>query len=116
MLAHQLGTAKLTPAKFLTRFAGARCNFDRFAAQQVAVESSGGPEATLRAFRAAEPRETAPPGPKDTWLGEVLVHGEDIRRPLREVARAIRFYARSNTIIGGKAGWRVSPCGRPTRT
>lgn len=110
VLAHQLATAKLTPAKFLTRFAGARFNFDRFAAQQVAVESSGGPEATLQAFRAAEPRETAPPGPKDTWLGEVLVHGEDIRRPLgigheyplRDVARAIRFYARSNTIIGGR--------------
>jgi len=58
----------------------------------------------------AEPRQTAPPGPKETWLGEAFVHGEDIRRPLGithayplpEVARAVAFYARSNTIIGGK--------------
>jgi uncharacterized protein (TIGR03083 family) len=110
VLAHLLSAAKMTPPKFFTRFAAARFNFDRFAAKQVAVESVGGPAATLEAFRAAEPRETAPPGPKETWLGEAFVHGEDIRRPLGithvyplpEVARAVALYARSNTIIGGK--------------
>jgi hypothetical protein len=76
-------------------------NFERFAAKQVAVESAAGPAATLEGFRAAEPRQTAAPGPKETWLGEAFVHGEDIRRPLGithayplpEVARAVRFYA-----------------------
>jgi uncharacterized protein (TIGR03083 family) len=64
----------------------------------------------MAAFRTAEPRETAPPGPKATWLGEAFVHGEDIRRPLGihreypldEVTRALAFYAGSNTVIGGK--------------
>jgi len=110
VLAHLLSAAKMTPPKFFRRFAAARFNFDRFAANQVALESAGGPAATLAAFRAAEPRETAPPGPKETWLGEAFVHGEDIRRPLGithtyplpEVARAIAFYSRSDTIIGGK--------------
>jgi len=110
VLAHLLSAAKMTPPKFFARFAAARFDFDRFAAKQVAVESAAGPAATLEAFRAAEPRETAPPGPKETWLGEAFVHGEDIRRPLGithtyplpEVARAVAFYARSNTIIGGK--------------
>ena len=110
VLAHLLSAAKMTPAKFFARFAAARFNFDRFAAKQVAVESAAGPAATLAAFRAAEPRQTAPPGPKETWLGEAFVHGEDIRRPLGithayplpEVARVIALYARSNTIIGGK--------------
>jgi len=68
------------------------------------------PASAPAAFRAAEPRQTAPPGPKETWLGEAFVHGEDIRRPLEithsyplpEVARAIALYARSNAIIGGK--------------
>jgi len=82
VLAHLLSAAKMTPAKFFARFAAARFNFDRFAANQVAVESAAGPAATLEAFRAAEPRQTAPPGPKETWLGEAFVHGEDIRRPL----------------------------------
>jgi len=110
VLAHQLSAAKMTPPKFFGKFAAAGFNFNKFAAKQVAVEGVGGPAATLAAFRAAEPRETAPPGPKDTWLGEAFVHGEDIRRPLGitrayplpEVARAIALYAKSNAIIGGK--------------
>jgi uncharacterized protein (TIGR03083 family) len=109
VLAHLLSAAKMTPPKFFARFAAARFNFDRFAAKQVAVEGAAGLAATLAAFRAAEPRQTAPPGPKETWLGEAFVHGEDIRRPLGithayplpEVARVIALYARSNTIIGG---------------
>jgi uncharacterized protein (TIGR03083 family) len=111
VLAHQLSAAKMTPPKFFVRFASAGFNFDKFAGNQVAIESAGGPAATLAAFRAAEPRETAPPGPKDTWLGEAFVHGEDIRRPLGitrayplpEVARALAFYAKSDVIIGGKS-------------
>lgn len=110
VLAHLLSAAKMTPARFLTRFAAAGFAFDRFAAGQVALEAAGGPAATLAAFRAAQRRSTAPPGPKDTWLGEAFVHGEDIRRPLGIkhsyplpfVARAIALYARSNAIIGGR--------------
>jgi len=110
VLAHQLSAAKMTPPKFFGKFASAGFNFNKFTANQVAIEGAAGPVATLAAFRAATPRKSAPPGPKDTWLGEAFVHGEDIRRPLGitrdyprpEVARAIAFYAGSNTIIGGK--------------
>lgn len=120
VLAHLLSAAKMTPPRFATRFAGARFDFARFAARQVAVEGAAGPVATLAGFRTAEPRETAPPGPKATWLGEAFVHGEDIRRPLgikreyplSEVTKALAFYAGSNTIIGGKdrvAGLTLEP-------
>lgn len=110
VLAHQLSAAKMTPPKFLVRFGGAGFNFNKFAGRQVALESAGGPAATLAAFREAQLRTSAPPGPKDTWLGEAFVHGEDIRRPLGisrdyplpEVAKAVAFYAKSDTIIGGK--------------
>src|SRR4051794_34548528 len=110
VLAHLLSAAKMTPPKFFTRFAGAGFNFDRFAASQVTQESAAGPAATLAAFRNVRDRRSAPPGPKDTWLGEAFVHGEDIRRPLgirRDyppdgVVRAIRLYASSNAIIGGQ--------------
>ena len=110
VLAHLLSAAKMTPPKFFLRFAAAGFNFDRFAANQVAIESAGGPAATLAGFRAAQLRHSAPPGPKETWLGEAFVHGEDIRRPLSithayplpEVARVVALYARSDTIIGGK--------------
>lgn len=110
VLAHLLASAKMTPARFLTRFASAGFSFDRFTTRQVAGESAGGPAATLAAFRESARRESAPPGPKESWLGEAFVHGEDIRRPLgiahvypvSEVTRALGFYARSNAIIGGK--------------
>jgi hypothetical protein len=91
VLAHLLSAAKMTPPK-------------------LRLEGADGPAATLAAFRAAQRRQSAPPGPKDTWLGEAFVHGEDIRRPLGiphsyplpYVARAIALYAKSNAIIGGK--------------
>jgi uncharacterized protein (TIGR03083 family) len=110
VFAHLLSAAKMTPPKFVANFAAAGFNFNRFAARQVEIEGAGGPQATLSAFRAAQSRESAPPGPKDTWLGEAFVHGEDIRRPLGlasnyplpMVARTIRFYATSNAIIGGR--------------
>ncbi len=110
VLAHQLSAAKMTPPRFLTRFAAAGFSFPRFAAKQVEQESAGGPAATLAAFRAASGRTSAPPAPKTTWLGEIFVHGEDIRRPLGithayplpQVAEVVRFYAKSNTLIGGR--------------
>jgi uncharacterized protein (TIGR03083 family) len=111
VLAHLLSAAKMTPPKFLARIAAAGFNFDKFAGKQVEIESAGGPAATLAAFRATESRTTAPPGPKETWLGEAFAHGEDIRRPLgiehhyppAEVARVVQLYAGSNVIIGGKS-------------
>jgi uncharacterized protein (TIGR03083 family) len=110
VLAHLTSAAKMTPPKFFGRFAAAGFNFDKFAAQQVARERSGGPDATLAEFRQVASRTSAPPGPKDTWLGEAFAHGEDIRRPLGiahtyplpYVVRVIRLYASSNAIIGGK--------------
>ena len=110
VLAHLLATALMTAPKFVAKFAGAGFNFDKFTAREVAKQGAGGPAATLAAFRTAADRSSSPPGPKDTWLGEVFVHSEDIRRPLgiahgypvHEVARTIRFYSHSNAIIHGK--------------
>ena len=110
VLAHQAATAKMTPGSFLTKFAGAGFSFSTFTDKQIAVQAAGGPTATLAAFRAVETATSSPPGPKDSWLGEALVHSEDIRCPLGlhrdypgpAVTRAITFYAGSNAIIGGK--------------
>ncbi len=110
VLAHMVSTAKLTPPAFFAGMLGAGFRFDRFTAKRIAAESAGGPEATLAAFRAVETSTSAPPGPKLSWLGEVLVHSEDIRRPLGiaheypvgSVTDVIDFYAGSNVLIGGK--------------
>jgi uncharacterized protein (TIGR03083 family) len=110
VLAHLLVLARMTPVRFVTRFAGARFNFARYADQQIAREARPDQAQTLAAFRAAQDRTTAPPGPAETWVGEHLVHGEDIRRPLGitrsypmdAVLSTLDFYQRSQPIVGGR--------------
>jgi uncharacterized protein (TIGR03083 family) len=109
-LAHMTATARMTPPAFLAKMAGSGFRFERMAAKEIDAMSAGGPAATLERFRAAENNSSGPPGPADSWLGETLVHGEDIRRPLGlrhayppgAVTRVIDFYSRSNLLIGGK--------------
>lgn len=111
VLAHLLSLAKMTGPRFIAKLARSGFSFHRYTAAQVAVEGRDGPEATLRAFRQVLDRTNTPPGPKQTWLAETIVHGEDIRRPLGltgsyppdDIASALQFYASSNAIIGGKS-------------
>jgi uncharacterized protein (TIGR03083 family) len=110
VLAHMVATAKETPPRFFAGLAGSRFSFARFTAKRIAAEKAGGPAATLAAFRAVETSTAAPPGPPTSWLGEALVHAEDIRRPLgiahdypiASVTAVTGFYAGSNILIGGK--------------
>ena len=110
VLAHMVATAKMTPPKFLVKMLAAGFSFPRFADKEIAAEGAGGPEATLASFRAVRTSTSSPPGPKLSWLGETIVHAEDIRRPLgiahayplSSVTQLIDFYAGSNVLIGGK--------------
>lgn len=110
VLAHLLVLAGMTPFRFVARFAGARFNFTRYNDQGIARAKRPDPAQTLAAFRDAQDRTTAPPGPPATWVGEHLVHGEDIRRPLgitrgypmQAVLGTLDFYQRSQPIIGGR--------------
>ena len=110
VLAHLVSTAKLTPPAFVAGLVGSGFSFGRFTGKRIADERAGGPAATLAAFRSVETSTSAPPGPTTSWLGEVLVHSEDIRRPLGirheypvdAVRQVTEFYAGSNVLIGGK--------------
>jgi uncharacterized protein (TIGR03083 family) len=109
-LAHMIATARMTPPQFLAKMAASGFRFERMASREIERESAGGPTATLERFRAVADRSSGPPGPSTSWLGETLVHGEDIRRPLGirhdypvdAVTRVIDFYAGSTMLIGGK--------------
>lgn len=110
LLAHQVATARLTALGFFGALIGSGFSFTRFAAKGVAAGKQGGPAATLQAYRDLERATTSPPGPKDSWLGEEIVHGEDIRRPLgltrdyplESVVRVLEFYKSSNALLGTK--------------
>lgn len=110
LLAHQVATARLTTLGFFGALIGSGFSFTKFAAKGVAAGKEGGPAATLQAYRDLEKATTSPPGPKDSWLGEEIVHGEDLRRPLgltrdypaESVVRVLDFYKKSNALLGTK--------------
>ncbi|MFC7451124.1 maleylpyruvate isomerase family mycothiol-dependent enzyme [Rhodococcus daqingensis] len=109
-LGHMTATAKMTPARFLRKMAGTGFRFEPMFAKEIARETAGTPADTLAQFRSAANRSSAPPGPVDTWLGETIVHAEDIRRPLGitheyppdALARIADFFKGSNLLIGTK--------------
>jgi uncharacterized protein (TIGR03083 family) len=111
VLAHMVATAKETPPRFFVGMLTSGFRLSRMTEKRIAEERAGGPAATLAAFRAVETATSAPPGPKLSWLGEALVHAEDIRRPLgiaheypvASVTAVTDFYAGSNVLIGGKS-------------
>ncbi|MFD4179491.1 maleylpyruvate isomerase family mycothiol-dependent enzyme [Rhodococcus sp. NPDC058514] len=109
-LGHMTATAKMSPARFVLKMAGTGFRFEPMLAKEIARETAGTPADTLAQFRSAANRSSAPPGPVDTWLGETIVHAEDIRRPLgiaheyptEAVVRVADFYKGSNLLIGAK--------------
>jgi uncharacterized protein (TIGR03083 family) len=111
VLAHMVATAKETPPRFFVGMLTSGFRLSRMTEKRIAEERAGGPAATLAAFRAVETATSAPPGPKLSWLGEALVHAEDIRRPLgiaheypvASVTAVTDFYAGSKVLIGGKS-------------
>jgi uncharacterized protein (TIGR03083 family) len=110
VLGHMTAAAATTPATWLVRFAGTGFRFNTLISHDIATQTAGGPEQTLARFRAIVDSSGHPPGPVDSWLGETMVHAEDIRRPLgiahdyptEPLTRLAGFYAGSNLLIGAK--------------
>jgi uncharacterized protein (TIGR03083 family) len=110
VVAHLSATASMNPGKFFLGMVKAGFNFDKFANAQIAKHRGPAPEATLNEFRGLRESTSAPPGPKVSWLGEVVIHGADVRRPLGishayapgAVRQVIDFYKGSSLLIGAK--------------
>ena len=110
-LAHMTSTARTSPVAFATGLLPARFSLKRFVASGVERERDGDLQATIDNFEAALESTTAPPGPKLSWLGETIVHAEDIRHALGmvhdyppEALRAVAdFYLKSDTLIGARS-------------
>jgi uncharacterized protein (TIGR03083 family) len=119
VLAHMTATARATPPAFLGKIVASGFSLTKMQDKDVMAARTSSPEEALRRFAAEVSSTKHPPGPIDTWLGETIVHGEDIRRPLgigheypiEALVRVAESYAGSNLIIGGKnriAGLRLS--------
>ncbi|WP_280399018.1 maleylpyruvate isomerase family mycothiol-dependent enzyme [Nocardia carnea] len=109
VLAHIVASAKTTKFGFAWEFARARFDFDRFTANGVERERGARPAETLDRLRAVLDRKVSPPAPADSRLVEMIVHGEDIRRPLgisrdysqEAVVDALRLQIRTAEGFGG---------------
>ena len=110
VLAHMTGTAKITTASFFPKLIGAGFSFDKLQSKDIARERGASPSETLASFTSIVSSTKHPPGPTVTWLGETIVHGEDIRRPLGiahdypvdACVQVADSYKRSNLVMGSK--------------
>ena len=108
---HMIATARKTPLSFVGGFARAGFNFQKMARADIARETSGTVQDQLVAFESMVSSTSSPPGPVESWLGETIVHAEDIRRrlgiahiyPIAAVTRTATFYSGSDLLIGSKS-------------
>ena len=82
VLAHLTAGASLGPVRWMTGVIRCRFDFDRQVALRLAEQLGADPAETLARFRRVITGTTKPPLPVVAMLGEIIVHGEDIRRPL----------------------------------
>jgi uncharacterized protein (TIGR03083 family) len=110
VLAHMAATAKISPLSFFPKLVGSGFSLSRMQEKDLAHERGPSPGDTLAGFRDVVTSTKHPPGPTVTWLGETVVHAEDIRRPLGmahsypvdALVQVADSYKRSNLVMGSK--------------
>lgn len=124
VVAHLTAGASSGAVRWLAGLARCRFDVDRMVGMRLREQLGGTPEETLRRFRGVVGSRTAPSGHVDGWLGEAVVHGEDVRRPLgiahpyapAALERVARFYAERNFTVPSKrraAGLRLEATDGP---
>ena len=107
---HVLAAAEQTPANFYKELIAAGFRFNVFAGRAARRIGAIGPAELVRRLQARTTTTNHPPAPVMAMLGEIVVHGEDIRRPLglkhRSPEAALVAVAdswkNSNLLIGAK--------------
>jgi uncharacterized protein (TIGR03083 family) len=110
VLAHLTVSGAVSPPRWFAGVLRARFDFDQQVEDRLREQLGSTPKETLRRFRATVGSRTAPPLPKLALLGELVVHGEDIRRPLglarmypRPTLDALlRYYASTDQVVLAK--------------
>ncbi len=107
---HILAAAEQTPFNFYKEMAVAGFRFNVFADRAAKRLGSLSPRELVDRLRARTTTTNRPPAPVIVMLGEIIVHGEDIRRPLglqheyaEEALGAVADnYTKTNLLIGSK--------------
>jgi len=107
---HVVAAAEQTPPNFYKELIQARFRFDVFTTRAAKRLGALAPDELISRLRARTTTTNHPPAPVMAMLGEIVVHGEDIRRPLGLQYRAAEAallavadsYKKSNLLIGAK--------------
>lgn len=110
VLAHLTAGASLNAVRWLAGVVRCRFDFDRQVSVRLAEQMGATPAATLDRFRRIVPSTTKPPLPAVAMLGETVVHGEDIRRPLgirhdhpiETLTQVAEYYSGSDLVVLAK--------------
>ncbi|GHE50327.1 maleylpyruvate isomerase family mycothiol-dependent enzyme [Streptomyces sp. AC04842] len=110
VLAHLTAGASLNAFTWLAGVVRCRFDFDKQVAMRLAQQLGPGPADTLGRFRRTVSSTTKPPLPAVAMLGETVVHGEDIRRPLgirracpvETVTAVAEYYRRTDLVVVAK--------------
>ncbi|MBQ1024812.1 maleylpyruvate isomerase family mycothiol-dependent enzyme [Micromonospora sp. C95] len=110
VLAHLTAAASLNPARWMLGVIRCRWDFDRQVLMRLREQLGDTPDDTLGRFRRIVTSTTKPPLPVLAMLGEQVVHGEDIRRPLglergypiETVTRVAEYFAGSDLTVPAK--------------
>ncbi len=110
VLAHLTAGASLNPTRWLAGVIRCRFDFDKQVAMRLAEQLGASPSQTLDGFRRVLKSTTKAPVPIAAMLGESIVHGEDIRRPLgihrnypiQTITPVAEFYRGSDMVVLAK--------------
>ncbi|PPJ33541.1 hypothetical protein C5E45_04005 [Nocardia nova] len=111
VVAHLTAAATIGRFRWLRSVLGARFDFDKHNDRRLAEHRGATPAETLARFRAVATSTLAPSGHTAAWLGEVVVHAQDIRRPLglsgtpsvKAATVVARFYAGRNFTVSSRS-------------
>jgi uncharacterized protein (TIGR03083 family) len=107
---HILAAAEQTPARFYQELVSARFRFDVFTDRAARRLGALAPAVLIERLQARTTTTNHPPAPVLAMLGEIVVHGEDIRRPLgighqtppEALVAVADSYTKTNLLIGAK--------------
>jgi uncharacterized protein (TIGR03083 family) len=111
VLAHLASAAGLGPLRWMAGVVRCRFDFDRQVAMRLAEQLGTDGADTLDRFRRVIGSRVKPPLPVVAMLGETVVHGTDIRRPLGlhrdhpipALTLLAEYYRRSDQVVVAKS-------------
>src|SRR2546429_6070938 len=108
VVGHMIATTYLSPARFFGKLIGSGFSFTTMSDKQHrAVTAGKTPKELAELFRSRVDTRSVPPGPTTSWLGETVIHGEDVFRalgpyrdhPTEHLVAVADFYKNSNLIV-----------------